>query len=68
MSKGQSQTLGTALNACMFDLFPSRRSPVKGAYPVLHGAIVPLSVGLEELAEWASYADGFLHLVVALSS
>ena len=64
---GQPQTLGTALNSFMFDLFPSRRSPVKGAYPVLHGSIVPLSVVLDELAEWASYADGFLHLVVALS-
>jgi len=66
-SSRQPQTLGTALNTFMFDLFPSRRSPVKGAYPVLHGSIVPLSVVLDELAEWASYADGFIHLVVALS-
>jgi autophagy-related protein 5 len=51
----------------MVELFPSKRSPVKGAYPILHGASVPLSVNLEELAEWASYADGFLHLVVAVT-
>jgi autophagy-related protein 5 len=48
-------------------LFPSRRSPLL-AFPVLHGAVIPLSVGLEELAEYAAYADGFLHIAIAMMS
>ena len=64
---GQLQTLGTALNTLIPALFPSRRSPLL-AYPILHGAIVPLSVGIEELAEFAAYADGFLHIAIAMMS
>jgi autophagy-related protein 5 len=65
VSSRQPQTLGTALNNLLPTLFPSRRSPLL-AIPVLHGAVVPLGVGLEELAETASYADGFIHLAVVM--
>ncbi|KAK8255180.1 autophagy protein 5 [Phyllosticta capitalensis] len=58
-----NQTLGTALNAVLPSLFPSRRSPLL-AQPVLHGAVVPLSAPVDELGRAASYADGFVHLVV----
>lgn len=58
-----NQTLGTALNAVLPSLFPSRRSPLL-AQPVLHGAVVPLAAPIDELGRAASYADGFLHLVV----
>jgi autophagy-related protein 5 len=64
---GQPQTLGTALNTLVPALFPSRRSPLL-AHPILHGAIVPLSVSIEELAEFACYADGFLHVAIAMMS
>ncbi|KAK7522255.1 autophagy protein 5 [Phyllosticta citriasiana] len=58
-----NQTLGTALNAVLPSLFPSRRSPLL-AQPVLHGAVVPLAAPVDELGRAASYADGFLHIVV----
>ncbi|KAK7542275.1 autophagy protein 5 [Phyllosticta citribraziliensis] len=58
-----NQTLGTALNTALPSLFPSRRSPLL-AQPVLHGAVVPLAAPVDELGRAASYADGFLHLVV----
>jgi hypothetical protein len=32
----------------------------------LHGAIVPLAIGIETLAEIAAYADGFLHIAVVM--
>lgn len=64
-SSRQPQTLGTALNGLLPSLFPSRRSPLL-AIPVLHGAVVPLGVGLQELGEYSSYADGFLHLAVVM--
>ncbi|KAF2405471.1 autophagy protein 5 [Trichodelitschia bisporula] len=63
--KGQTQTLGMALNTLLPTLFPSRRSPLL-ALPVLHGAVVPLSVPVETLAEVAAYADGFLHIAVVM--
>lgn len=65
MSSRQPQTLGMALNSLLPTLFPSRRSPLL-ALPVLHGAVVPLGVNLEELAEYCAYADGFLHIAVAM--
>jgi len=65
MSNRQPQTLGTALNSLAPAIFPSRRSPLL-AYPFLHGAIVPLNVNLAELAEYACYADGFLHIAIAM--
>lgn len=65
LSSRQPQTLGTALNSLLPTLFPSRRSPLL-AIPVLHGAVVPLGVGFQELAELCSYADGFLHIAVVM--
>lgn len=66
-SSRQSQTLGTALNALIPSLFPSRRSPVL-AWPVLHGAVVPLSANIEELVRSAAYVDGWLHVVITMMS
>ena len=63
----QPQTLGTALNSIMPTIFPSRRNPLL-AQPVLHGVLVPLSALLGELGRSAAYADGFLHLGVAMLS
>jgi len=54
-----------ALNDMLPSVFPSRRNPVL-ATPVLHGAEVPMSAGMEELGRAAAYADGFLHVVVVL--
>jgi autophagy-related protein 5 len=62
---GQPQTLGTALNSILPTLFPSRRSPLL-AHAVLHGAVVPLSANFEDLVRAATYADGWLHLVVVM--
>lgn len=61
----QSQTLGTALNNLIPSLFPSRKMPLL-AQPVLHGAIVPLSISLETLSEIGAYADGYLHMTVTM--
>jgi autophagy-related protein 5 len=63
----QPQTLGTALHNLIPSLFPSRRTPIL-ARPLLHGAPIPLSANLEELASWACYADGWIHLVIAMNS
>ena len=54
-----------ALNEMLPSVFPSRRNPVL-ATPVLHGAVVPMSAPMDELGRAASYADGFLHIVVVL--
>lgn len=62
---GQPNTLGTALNQILPTVFPSRRNPVL-AVPVLHGAVVPMSAPVEELMRAAAFADGFLHVVVAM--
>ncbi|OCK82458.1 autophagy protein-like protein 5 [Lepidopterella palustris CBS 459.81] len=59
------QTLGTALNAIIPSLFPSRRSPLL-AQPVLHGAVVPMAANVEELMRAAAYADGWLHIVIVM--
>lgn len=64
-SSRQPQTLGTALNGILPSIFPSRRNPLL-AQPVLHGAVVPMSAGIEELGRTAAYADGFLCVVVAM--
>jgi autophagy-related protein 5 len=63
----QPQTLGTALHTLIPGLFPSRRTPIL-ARPVLHGAEVPLNSNLEDLARWASYADGWLSIVVSIET
>ncbi|OAL34497.1 hypothetical protein AYO20_06127 [Fonsecaea nubica] len=62
---GQPQTLGTALHQLVPSLFPSRRTPIL-ATPLLHGAPVPMSAQLEELARWGCYADGWLSVVIAM--
>ncbi len=61
------QTLGTALRGLIPSLFPSSRTPVL-ARTVLHGAMVPLGSHVEELARNATYADGWLGLVVVMNS
>jgi autophagy-related protein 5 len=33
---------------------------------VLHGAVVPLNTGVEELLRVAAYLDGWLHVVVVM--
>lgn len=63
----QPQTLGTALNSVLADIFPSRRTPLL-AQPVLHGAVVPMSANLEELGRAAGFGDGFLHVAVVMMS
>ena len=63
---GQPQTLGTALYNLIPSLFPSRRIPIL-ARPILHGASIPLNANLEELASWGCYADGWLHIVIAMN-
>jgi autophagy-related protein 5 len=64
-SRQQPQTLGMALNTLLPALFPSRRSPLL-ALPVLHGAVLPLAAGVEELSRFAAYADGWLHISVRM--
>lgn len=61
----QPQTIGTALNQILPSLFPSRRSPLL-AQAVLHGAVLPLSAGVEELVRTGAYLDGWLHVVVVM--
>ena len=61
----QPQTLGTALHSLVPGLFPSRRTPVL-ARPILHGAQVPMSAHLEELARSCGYADGWLGIVIVM--
>lgn len=54
-----------ALNQIIPTLFPSRRAELL-AQAVLHGATVPLSAVVEDLVRAASYADGWLHIVVVM--
>ena len=61
----ESQTLGTALNALLPALFPSRRTPIM-AKPVLHGGVVPMGAPVEELLKSAAYLDGWLHLGIVM--
>lgn len=63
----QRQTVGTALHNLVPSLFPSKRTPIL-AKPILHGAVLPMNAILEELAVQACYADGWLNIVVAVSS
>ena len=64
-SARQPQTVGTALNGVLPAIFPSRRNPLL-AQPVLHGAVLPMSAPVEELARAAAYTDGFLHIAVVM--
>jgi len=59
------QTVGSALNAILPSLFPSRRDAIL-AEPVLHGAPVPFRAPLEELMREAAYADGWIHMSVLM--
>lgn len=61
----EQQTLGTALNALLPTLFPSRRTPIL-AKAVLHGAVVPMGAPVEELMRMATYLDGWIHLGVVM--
>lgn len=65
-TRGTPQTLGTALHSLLPSLFPSRRTPIS-AKPLLHGAVMPMSATLEEVASKACYADGWVNVVVAIS-
>lgn len=65
--QGAPQTIGTALHSLLPSLFPSRRTPIL-AKPLLHGAPVPMNAVLEELASRTCYADGWVNVVVAISS
>lgn len=59
------QTLGSALNSILPEVFPSRRDPVL-AEVVLHGAVVPFKAPLEALMREAAYADGWVAVVVRM--
>ncbi|KAL9068661.1 MAG: hypothetical protein Q9157_006441 [Trypethelium eluteriae] len=61
----QPQTLGTALNALLPSVFPSRRNPIL-AQAVLHGTVMPLAATMEELLRVAAYPDGFLHIAIVM--
>ncbi|KUJ11881.1 APG5-domain-containing protein [Mollisia scopiformis] len=61
----ETQTLGSALNAVLPSLFPSRRDAIL-AEPILHGAPVPFRAPLEEVMREAAYADGWIHLGVLM--
>ncbi|OAL64509.1 autophagy protein Apg5 [Trichophyton rubrum] len=59
----QIQTIGTALHSVAPSLFPDDKD-TNMATPILHGAAVPMSAPLEEMARCAAYADGWLNIVV----
>jgi autophagy-related protein 5 len=65
VSSRQPQTVGTALNAILPSLFPSRRSALL-AQAVLHGAVLPLGASVEELVRASTYLDGWLHIAVVM--
>ena len=60
-----AQTVGTALHAALPSLFPSRKTPIQ-AYPVLHGAVLPMTAPLDEVLRGAAYMDGWLHIGVEM--
>lgn len=61
----QPLTLGATLNTMLPTVFPSRRNPVLAA-PAMHGAILPMNAGVEELGRAASFADGWCHILVVM--
>lgn len=65
LSGKEVQTMGTALHGLLPTVFPSRRSYIH-AQAVLHGAVVPLAASIQDLMQFASYADGFLHIAVVM--
>lgn len=61
------QTVGSALNFKIPQLFPSKRTCIL-ARPMIHGVEIPLSVPLLELIQEALYPDGFLHVSIVMMS
>jgi len=61
----ETQTLGSALNSILPDLFPSRRDAIL-AEVVLHGAVLPFAAPLEEVMREGAYADGWICGVVRM--
>lgn len=59
------QTMGSAMNSILPEVFPSRRDPVL-AEALLHGAVVPFKAPLEDLMREAAYADGWIAVVVRM--
>lgn len=59
------QTLGSALNGILPELFPSRRDPVL-AEVVIHGAALPFRAPLEQVMKECAYADGWIAVVVRM--
>ncbi|KAI9890054.1 MAG: autophagy protein 5 [Vezdaea aestivalis] len=65
LGPSENQTVGSALHALLPSLFPTKRSSVL-ARAVLHGAVLPLSAGLEDVMRNAAYADGWVHLGIVM--
>ncbi|KAK5073464.1 Autophagy protein 5 [Lithohypha guttulata] len=65
--QGTPQTLGSALHSLLPSLFPSRRTPIL-AKALLHGTVLPMNAVLEEVASKACYADGWVNVVVAITT
>ncbi|KAF2737864.1 autophagy protein 5 [Polyplosphaeria fusca] len=65
LSSRQPQTVGSALKQILPSLFPSTRSALH-AHPVLHGAVLPLAAGVEDLLRSTAYVDGWLHVAVVM--
>jgi autophagy-related protein 5 len=55
------QTMGSALHGALPTLFPSRRTPII-ARPVLHGAVAPMAMTLEDAMRTLAFTDGWLHV------
>lgn len=66
-TENEVQTVGTALQKHMSDLFPSRRTCIL-ARPILHGIAIPMSTPLVDLLYQAMYVDGFLHISIVMMS
>lgn len=63
----EPQTVGTALNGLIPELFKSKRSALV-ARPVIHGVVVAMNTPVAELLQVAVYPDGFLHITLAMMS
>jgi autophagy-related protein 5 len=63
----EPQTIGTALNSLVPELFKSKRAALV-ARPVVHGVVVAMNTPLAELGQVAVYPDGFLHITLAMMS
>ncbi|KAF2109125.1 autophagy protein 5 [Lophiotrema nucula] len=65
ISSRQPQTIGTALNQLLPNLFPSPRTALL-AQPVLHGAVLPMNGKIEEVLKTSAYSDGWLHIAIVM--